>query len=109
MSGYKRLKAQGKCLATGGTVKADDAGMAFKKGGKAMDVSGEKAKPRADKFKRGGRTKKAPATKVNVIVANGGGKEPPMARPPMPIPPPMAKPPMPQMPVPPMKRGGRCK
>lgn len=103
MSGYKRLKAQGKCLATGGTVKADDAGMAFKKGGKAMDVSGEKAKPRADKFKRGGRTK-APTTKVNVIVA--GGKEPAlMARPPMP---PM-KAPMPPMPVPPMKRGGRCK
>lgn len=77
-------------------------------------VSGKASAPRLDKRARGGRLK--PGTKINIIVAPGGGDaKPPMPMPPMPMPPPpmpMAGPPPgapPGVPAgrPAMKKGGR--
>lgn len=80
----------------------------YRKGGKVkkakaeVKAEGAKAKPRLDKFARGGAAKKGKTT-VNVIVApqNGAPAVPPMAGPP-PGAPPMMKPPG-------MKTGGAAK
>src|SRR5579863_5485930 len=58
---------------------------------------GKKSKPRADKFSRGGRTKKKGDVNIAIMMPHGGqrpGAGAPPARPPMPAGPPPGGPPM---------------